>query len=445
MCNIMPGTSSNCGIAMENQLVPVVLKRSIVGTRDESNSKQKRRKINASFSCEDPMIIDNISCGELHEDLLARVLVRLPVSSLFSFRSVCKGWNSMIYSPSFLNACSEVPFRCPWFYMVDSKFDQGIVYDTEVNKWHHINLPSCLSKNVKCKPVASAGALICFESSLGNFIVCNPLTGQCCRLPHLKITQTIHAITMVASKNSYKVILIYGDWPTFVMKVYDSSKHYWSQPSISSNIKERRYGKCYLKQNIGSDDGTVYFLNKGGNVVASDVRRSPSKEYSSILTSGYGGEEIVYFLNRGGKVVACNTHKGLWYEYPPLLPSPLEYSLDIVNCGGRMFVVVLLEFLESAHVRIWEFNETQSEWVQVLAMPPSMSQQYYGKKADINCIGYDNLIMICVSSGQFNSQVLCNILENSWLELPPCYLPGSQKVEKFVSAFPFEPKLEASV
>lgn len=125
MCNIMPGTSSNCGIAMGNQQVPVVKKRSIMGIHDESSSKQKRRKINASTLCEDPMIIDKLSCGELHEDLLARVLARFPVSSFFCFRSVCKGWNSMIYSPSFLNACSEIPSRCPWFYMVDSKFDQG--------------------------------------------------------------------------------------------------------------------------------------------------------------------------------------------------------------------------------------------------------------------------------------------------------------------------------
>jgi len=50
-----------------------------------------------------------------------------------------------------------------------------------------------------------------------------------------------------------------------------------------------------------------------------------------------------------------------------------------------------------------------------------MSQQYNEKKVDINNIGYDKLIMICVSFGQFSSEVLCNILENSLLEFNQWY------------------------
>jgi len=45
----MLGTSSNCGIVMENHLILVVLKIITMVTHDESNSKQKRRKLNASI------------------------------------------------------------------------------------------------------------------------------------------------------------------------------------------------------------------------------------------------------------------------------------------------------------------------------------------------------------------------------------------------------------
>ncbi|XP_057817635.2 F-box only protein 13 [Cryptomeria japonica] len=442
MCNFFPKISSNNGISMENWNALVVNKRSMIDSQN-GNRPAKKRRTNFPSLHENYMSMDKLSWGEFHEDLLERVLARLPVSKLFSFRSVCKRWNSILDSPSFLDASSEVPFRAPWFYMVDSKFEQGMVYDTEVYKWHHIKVPHVLSKNVS-KPIASAGGLICFESAYGKFIVCNPLTGQCRKLPNLHFTETIHAVTMVAYKKSYKVIVIYGIFPTFVTKVYDSSTCRWSEPSICWNMKEKCGTSC-LKQNMSNDDGIMYFLNKGGNIVASDVQRSPSKEYSSILTSANGEEEIVYFFNRGGNVVACNTHKGLWYELPPLSHPTLEYSLDIVNCGGRMLVVVLLDFLESSTVRIWEFDEANSEWKQALAMPVSMSHRYFGMKADLNCTAYDNLMMICISSCEFSCLVLCNIIENSWLELPLCSLTGDCDIKKFVSAFPFEPRLEAPV
>eukprot|EP01018_Ginkgo_biloba_P004916 Gb_24549 [translate_table: standard] len=429
---------------MEDKQALVVQKRPTTSMYDGSSPRKKKKKTKNTLLHGEDIIIDEVQWNELHEDILERVLARLPVSSFFHFRSVCKGWSSLIHSPSFLKACSEVPSRAPWFYMVDSKGDDCTVYDTDVNKWHHIQRPCDLNENGKFKPVASAGGLVCFRSSLGYFTVCNPLTACFRELPHLETTQTIHAITMVSYKNSYKVIVTYGEMPAFVIKVYDSSKHCWSEPSISWNMEERS-GKSSSKQNITSDDGTVYFLNKGGNVVARDMRRNPSKEFSSILTSAQNGEEIIYFLSRGGKVVSCNTQKGVWNEFPTLLPPRFEYSVDLVDCGGRMLVVVLHEMMESATVRIWEFYEAKSEWVHVLAMPPAISHEYCGKKADINCVGYDSLIMICISSRRFHHTVLCNIVENSWLELPRCYVPGSRKVKKFVSAFSFEPRLEALV
>lgn len=430
---------------MEDKHCSVVQKRSATDIYDGSSARKKKKRAKPAFLSCDTRILDEMKWYDLHEDILERVLARIPTSSFFQFRSVCKGWSSLIDSPSFMKACSEVPSRRPWFYMVDSKDDESIVYDTEVNKWHHIKYPCDPSENVKSKPVASAGGLLCFRSPLGYFNVCNPLTACCRKLPNIETKQTIHAIAMVSCLNSYKVIVIYGEMPAFVINVYDSSKECWSEPSINWNIEELRTGKSSSKQNITNDDETVYFLNKGGNVVARDMRRNPSKEFSSILTSTQHGEEIIYFLNRGGKVVSCNMQKGLWNEFPPLLPSTAEYSIDLVDCGGRMLVVILHEMMESATIRIWELYDTKSEWVQVLVLPPAMSHDYFGKKADINCVGYDNLVMICISSCRLHRVILCNIVNNSWLELPRCYVSGSRKVKRFVSAFPFEPRLEALV
>lgn len=51
--------------------------------------------------------------GDLREELLERVLARLPVDSFFRLRAVCRRWNAIMFSPEFLADCSEVGNSCP--------------------------------------------------------------------------------------------------------------------------------------------------------------------------------------------------------------------------------------------------------------------------------------------------------------------------------------------
>lgn len=397
--------------------------------------------------------MDEMLWSQLHPDILEQVIARLPLCMLFRYRAVCKRWSS----PSFLKACFLVERR-PWFYMVPSTIttNLALVYDSELNKWHHIRRPGPVSmmERRNMREVASAGGLICFKSST-HLMVYNPLTGHGRKLPHLEITcEAIRAIGMQRSScdDSFKIVLIHGEMPVLGIKVYDSSRHCWSQlTSLPWNSRECAESSSCLKGfDINSDDEApepddgVYYLDKSGHIVASSaIQYGPSKEFCCVLTSSGEGEEIiVYFLDRNAKVIACRIQEGLWYELPPLLPSTFEYSVDIVNCGDRLLVVVLVELFESCTVRIWELNDTLSEWVQVLAMPPALSHQFYGNNADINCTGYHNFIMICISSHRCHFLVLCNIVENSWQELPPCYSPGTNHVLDFVSAFSFEPSLQ---
>lgn len=94
-------------------------------------------------------------------------------------------------------------------------------------------------------------------------------------------------------------------------------------------------------------------------------------------------------------------------------------------------------------MRVWEFDEANFEWKKTLEFPILMSHRYFGKKVDLNCTNYDNVMMICISSFEFSS-LLCNIIENSWLEFP-CSLPRGYDIKNFVFAFPFEPRFEATV
>ncbi|XP_031483957.1 F-box only protein 13-like [Nymphaea colorata] len=402
------------------------------GSGPRKRKKKSKDKHQLEHVCEPN---DEAQWGDLDDGVLELVLARLPVSDFFRFRSVCKGWSSLIRSPSFLTACSEVSLRGPWFYMLDSKSDSGVIYDMDVGRWRHISFLSTLTGPGKLIPVAAAGGLICFRSPNGDLSVCNPLTGSCRELPPLNSVYPIHAIAMHASKSSYRIVVIFGEILKFGVKVYTSSEKQWVELPVSGSIEDAA-SKLFEKQtSVPYDDGAYIMAGPSLN----DIRLSMTKEFSAV------GGEVIHFLNGNGRVVACDTRKGTMYSFPAILPPDFEYSVDIVECRGRVLLVVLLEMMETATIRVWEFQQAEMEWVQVLAMPPAMSNTYYGKKADINCVGYGDFIMVCISSRRFHRVVLCNVTNNLWAELPRCYVPGSRKIKRFVSCFCFEPRIEARV
>lgn len=393
---------------------------------------------------DDAHIGSAFSLDELNQDLLERVLSHLPPSSFFRLRSVCKRWSSVATSATFQLACSQIPFRDPWFLMVDQDLDQSIVFDTSEANWKNLSHPAYLHQSHNCKPipVASSGGLVCYRTDSGNLTVCNPVTGACRELPPVgqaSESQTLHAITMWSSPKdtaSYRIVLVQGEFSNLSFKVFDSKKNSW-EDEVHLVLKAENSSES----NMPSDE-TLYFLSKAGDVVATNMQRSPSKQYSSVLTVE-NGEDVVYFLSQSGTVVACNLLRKTFFEHPRLLPIFFEYSIDVIECKGEMLVIVLSEFLEAASLRVWKFSTGDRSWQQVAAMPPSMSHEFYGKKADINCISSGDMIFICVSSGDFSSYVMCNMVTNEWKELPKCYVNG--KAKEFMSAFSFEPRVEASV
>lgn len=394
----------------------------------------------------DHKLCNSFSLDDLNEDLFERVLSWLPTSTFFRLTSVYKRWKSAAASASFKLACSHIPSRDPWFLMVAPRLNQSVIFDYAENSWKRLNHPRllCEDSNRGCMPVAASGGLVCYRKWSGNFIVCNPVTGSCRELPPLHFTpenQSLNAVVMCTiSKDqiSYKIVLVFGELPNLLFKVYNSSSGCWEDDTVLRSKVDDNSMDC----DSTDDDDVVYFLSKAGNVVASNMQRSPSKQYSSVITNK-DGQEIVYFLSSSGTVVACNLTSKCFLEYPRLLPVFSEYSIDVVECDGEMVVVLLSEFLESASLRVWKYDEANRSWQQIAAMPAAMSHEWYGKKADINCVGAGNRIFICLNSPELCTYILCDLITNNWVELPKCCISG--EVIEFMSAFSFEPRIEASV
>ncbi|XP_019167776.1 PREDICTED: F-box only protein 13 [Ipomoea nil] len=384
---------------------------------------------------------------ELNQDLLERVLSRLPASSFFRLSSVCKRWKSVADSATFRLACSDVPSREPWFYMVGSHQPphcrRPVVYDSSEENWKVLGCPSFLrpepeNEDSCCNfvPVAASGGLLCFHSESDGFVVSNPVTGFHRRVPSPESEQSpLQAIAMASATNSYKLVLVSGEFPKLSFRVYDSGKNEWGEKTFLRR-KDPSDGNSNSIEDL--DDYPLYFLSKCGNLVASELQRSPCKQYSSVISSN-SGEETVYFLSPSGTVVACNL-AGKWFvEYPRLLPLDHEYSIDLVECRGEVYAVALSDYLESASLRVWRFDDEKTwEWEQVSAMPPALSHEFYGKAVDINCAGAGNRIFVCASCSEFCRYFLCNLEGNEWVELP------NGNGNEFSCAFSFEPRIEAS-
>ncbi|KAJ8531323.1 hypothetical protein K7X08_026757 [Anisodus acutangulus] len=392
---------------------------------------------------------------ELNQDLLERVLSWLPTSTFLRLSSVSKRWKSAATSPVFHSACSQIPSRDPWFYMVDSsqssefKNQQHFVYDSSEMNWKFLNYPSNFLEEKQQNdslnlsnflPVAASGGLLCFhDSENAEFVICNPVTSSFRKLPSFDYSDTLCAIGMISIQEAYKVFLIFGETPNLSCRIYNSVTNSWEE---SAFLSRKSLQSCSTDDDEEDDDRVLYFLSKCGNVVATEIQKNPCKQYSSITTTK-DGQEILCFLNSSGKVMVCNLAEKHFFEYPRLLPLHHEYSIDLVECGGELFMVVLSELLETASLRVWRFDEKEWTWNQVLAMPAAISHEFYGKKVDINCSGTGEQMFVCISNSADEScrYFLCNLIGNEWTELPAC----SGVDGYFSCAFSFQPRIEASV
>ncbi|KAG8375448.1 hypothetical protein BUALT_Bualt10G0101000 [Buddleja alternifolia] len=408
---------------------------------------RKTQKRKSHEMCEDEIS----RLDEMNQDVLERVLSFLPTSSFYRLTSVCKRWKSVAESATFKLACSVVPHRDPWFLMIDSHpnlIHQPIIFDTTDKNWKKLNHapPVHLHQNHHSHggdfiPVAASGGLICFHSLENNeFIIANPVssTRRHVKPPCATPQPPIRAIAMKSDSKAFKLVLLSGDLPNLTFRQYNSGADQWGE---EITLTRKINGPVEFESDqTNDDDCTQYFLTKCGDVVSADIQRSASKQYSSVFTVK-SGEEIVHFLSSSGTVVECNLTRNSFFEYPRLLPVFSEYSIDLIECNGEMYVVLLSEFLESATLRVWKWNERVESWRQVAAMPPWMSHNFYGKKVDINCSGAGQQILVCVNSPEICSYVMCDLGANEWVELPQCYMDDG--VKEFVCGLSFEPRIEA--
>lgn len=395
--------------------------------------------------------------ADLHDDMLERVLARLPPATFSRLRAVSRRWRAAAASATFRAACATVPARDPWFLMLSDRHTNKPlpVFDSGARAWARWR-----GAPAGRVPVASAGGLVLYrDAATGGLTVANPLTGATRALPPPPpAAGVLQAVAMYGSSSisprCYRVLLFLGgDLSDGVLSMlsFDSSADKWDDAQVPLTRQPKDETARSSPEAAAAEeeyDDAVYFLSKSGDVVAPTMRRTAARQYASAVTRRPEDDGVlVHFLSPSGTVVACDVARRAFAELPRILPAFHEYSVDVVACaGGAAYVVVLSELLGAASLRVWELaGPGGGGWRQVAAMPPAMSQPFFGAKADVNCVGHGDRIMVCVAGeGGAGGCFMCDVKTNRWEELPPCVGQEGEATD-FVAAVSFEPRMEADV
>ncbi|KAF5754146.1 putative F-box domain, galactose oxidase/kelch, beta-propeller, kelch-type beta propeller [Helianthus annuus] len=364
----------------ENNCENVIMK---VTKSKKTKKKQKQKQTENSGSNES---LNEEIWRHFPEELYENVIARLPIATIFRFRSVCQNWNSLLTSNTFTRQCARFIPPQPWFYiMTHEKANAGAMYDPVSTKWYYLFIPKMPTERI-ISPVASAGGLLCFHGNGGrSFFVCNPLTNTFKKLPdRLSSIWSIVAVEMILNKKSntggYQIMLVASNGE---YEVYDSVINKWTLvESLPDCIKLPLSSK--LRFNTVAANGLIYFL-----------RSDP-----------YG-------------IVSFDMESKVWKQYL-VPPPPLSRDLALVECGGRIMLVGLVTKSAASSVSVWELQKMTLLWKEVDRMPNVMSLEFYGKHVSLCCLGNSGLVMLSLVSGTMNRLITYDILKKEWLKVPDC-------------------------
>lgn len=341
--------------------------------------------------------------SNLPDDVVDRILARLPAESFLCLRCVCKRWNALLSSPSFLSLCSKISSHRPWLIMLKRQ-DERIfrAYDSFLNKWHSISLSFLPYPTAEV--VATAGGLLCLKTAFC-LLVCNPLTKNWREFPYNSFEHNLCAIAMVAVEEprGYKILLA-GSSPDRRTEAYDSITDSWKRTGDLPLRTNLRYEATYC-------DTVIYFTTS-----------------EPFMIMGY------------------NLRKESWLRVEAPMPQSLTCN-RLVSCGNQLYLVggVGANGI-SRSIWVWELIQDGMEWREVQKLPEMMCKKFlaicYHNYEHICCIGHEDFI--CLSCFTYPEVLVYKLSRRTWHWLPRCpFIP--EKASYGYKWFSFSPSLYALV
>ncbi|ERN17377.1 hypothetical protein AMTRI_Chr02g215860 [Amborella trichopoda] len=168
--------------------------------------------------------------GSLPKELLMKVFILLPVKTLCRFRAVCKSWEGLLSSQSFLPSSLSSP-RPFTLFLKDC--DYGIKKMFFRSNFDPSNALSCNETQFQCeddiKGFACSNGMVCCLIGLGSSVklsIGNPLAQQnFCPIPKLETSIMSFGFSFDPNSRNFKILV--HSYP-YDIWIFDSSVGSWS-------------------------------------------------------------------------------------------------------------------------------------------------------------------------------------------------------------------------
>ncbi|KAG0622996.1 hypothetical protein M758_3G140500 [Ceratodon purpureus] len=391
--------------------------------------------------------------ASLPEDVLDRVIARLPLQSLVRMQSVCKKWKIKVRSASFIRFC-ESENECPrteWFLTFGQQ-KLGTVcfaYDVHLSKWHSIPLGYLPYDLNNRSPLAAADGLICLgagwnANSRGamptKLVICNPVSRFWRDVP---LPPQLDPALSILSVAGLAVDRVLGTYKLIVVGEV-------RREGPSSDGREVKLLVAYIFDSVSqvwkSYEVELDPLDSFTSFLASHFRTLVGHSIRAVLCSVVC-EDVLYCLTaRPYQLHAFNVVNEGWNRLKISLPAEIS-GPSLVARPGRLFLVGAYRHNQhdkANNIGIWELDHDTQRWNVVDILLEAMRSNHGRKsppksppRAIKETIDNDDVILFVKWATRF---LAYNVSKKSWLWLPAC-IPSTQGSQPYHNGYLFTPSL----
>jgi hypothetical protein len=401
-------------------------------------------------------IMDEVGVWEsLPEDVLDRVLARLPLQSLLRMQCVCKRWKIKLRTSSFIRLCESESDVVPqkWFLTFGNvPGPVGLAYDCHLCKWHSLPLgflPFALDNK---SPLAAADGLICLGAGWRSLnkgftptrlVVCNPLSRfwrDVALPPDLDpATSLVSVAGIVVDRyaGTYKLVIV-GE----VTKQEGGGKR--EQKVLIAFVFDS------VSQSWSSHETLVNFLDPFTSFLTSHFRTLVGFAIRSVCCSVVC-EGVMYCLtSRPYQLHAFHVESEEWSRSRVALPAEIR-GPSLAGRPGHLFLVGAYlhnQHDKSSNIGIWELDQETLRW-SVVDILLEATLCNHGRSKSPACPGTaqrpnpnpegceEDVILFVKWSVRF---LAYNVTKKSWHWLPDFHL-CSQSCAPSSTGYLFAPSL----
>lgn len=328
--------------------------------------------------------------GELYRyvEIEEMVVAKLPLHAFYKFRSVCKSWNSLAWNRPFLERYSSTSLPKPYFILFGNRgcHQAMLVRDKTLEKWTLMPLPSF---GFQQPDTSVAHGIVYTGANVDNAVrgtVYNIHTKVFRRLPPLNLhpycVSNLSRLAVDKRSGSYKVLVVWNSGEC--TSVYDSLTGKWSRKSTSpvpvSQLDDSTYcnGVMYIKWRVPPllRRRVLHLfprqlpLHFPPRQVA--LHLAPPRQWPLHPRHGFGRNPLLPPLPTEPRLIAYNFELDSWSVFPLVVHGAARMH----GLGEWRGALRDLSLDEEEGLRVWEFQQSLQEWLEVDRMPTGMLEWF---------------------------------------------------------------------